>query len=155
MLLDRRTLLLGSAALALVGFAGCASAAEPMAFQMWHSPGCTCCLEWAKRMEAVFGRKLKVIEAPDIAAVKAVRGVPEDLRSCHTALVGNVVVEGHVPPEDIRRLIDSGESGLGLTVPGMPAGAPGMDVGHDHKEPFTVWAFRSNGDRKPFAQHGG
>lgn len=154
MLVDRRTLLAGAGAAALVGFTGCASAAEPGAFQMWRSPGCTCCLEWAKRMEAHFGRKLQVTEHPDMAGLKRTHGVPEDLQACHTAMVGNVVVEGHVPPEDISRLIASGQNGLGLAAPGMPVGAPGMDVGHDHKEPYTVFAFRANGERTAFAEHG-
>jgi hypothetical protein len=122
---------------------------------MWRDPGCGCCLEWAKRVEAAFGRKLPVVNAPNMAAVKKAQGVPEALRSCHTALIHGVVVEGHVPPEDIKRLIASGRKGArGLAVPGMPAGAPGMDVGHNVRQRYQVMAFDSAGRASVFATHG-
>lgn len=155
--IDRRSLLGSLGAVALLGTAGGASAfaaAEPK-FVMWHSPGCGCCLEWGKRMEADFGRKLPVIEASDIAAIKRARGVPEDLWSCHTAAINGYVVEGHVPPADIMRLVKSRSRIIsGLAAPGMPAGSPGMDVGHNHKEPYKVFAFAPNGKRTVFATHG-
>lgn len=155
--MDRRLFLgtLGAAAtVGLVGQGG-ASAAPANSFMMWHSPGCGCCLEWAKRIEATFRRKLPVVEAPDMAAIKTARGVPEDLRSCHTALIHGYAVEGHVPPADIMRLVKSGSRIVrGLAVPGMPAGSPGMDVGHDHKQPYKVFAFAPNGKRLVFATYG-
>src|SRR5687767_9713299 len=99
-------------------------------FVMWRDPGCGCCLEWAKRMEAAFGRRLTIVATPDMAAIKRVRGVPADLLSCHTALIQGYAVEGHVPPADIKRLIARGDRTIrGLAVPGMPAGAPGMEHG--------------------------
>jgi hypothetical protein len=122
---------------------------------MWHNPGCGCCLEWGKRMEAAFRRKLPVIEAADLAAIKRVRGVPADLESCHTALVHGYVIEGHVPPADIQRLIRSKSRIVrGLAVAGMPAGSPGMDVGHNQRQPYKVMAFGAGGRRSVFASHG-
>ena len=152
---DRR-LFLGAAGAAagavLVGRAACAAPAP--SFVMWHNPGCGCCLEWARRMEAAFKRKLPVIEAPDMAAIKNARGVPEDLRSCHTALVHGYAIEGHVPPRDILRLIKSRSRIVrGLAVPGMPAGSPGMDVGHNHKQPYQVFAFGHGGKRSVFGSY--
>ena len=155
--LDRRLFLslAGTAVLAGGAGRGEAFAPPPGGFVMWHSPGCGCCLEWAKRVEAAFGRKLPIIEVADIAAVKRARGVPADLASCHTALIRGYAVEGHVPPADIQRLIASGSRVVkGLAVPGMPAGSPGMDVGHDHRQPYKVYAFGAGGQRSVFAAHG-
>jgi hypothetical protein len=154
---DRRTFIAGIGATALVGLSGRAAASLTVAgFQMWHSPGCGCCLEWGRRIEALFQRRLRVIEVPDMAAIKRANGIPADLQSCHTALIHSVVAEGHVPPADISRLIQSGNPGrLGLAVPGMPAGSPGMDVGHNRRDPFNVYAFNNRGGRRIFASHGG
>jgi len=150
----RRTLaLLGAAAVSLPALAKAAGAATPIT--MWRDPGCGCCTEWAKRIEAAFGRKLRIVDAPNMAAVKQAQGVPEDLRSCHTALIDGVVVEGHVPPEDVKALIARRTKGVkGLAVPGMPAGSPGMDVGHDHRQRYQVFAFSPGGKRSVFATHG-
>jgi hypothetical protein len=153
--IDRRTmigLLAGGAAAPLL--AGSAAAASP-GFVMWRDPGCGCCLAWAKRIEAAFGKKLPVVNAPNMAAVKKAQGVPAALQSCHTALIHGVIVEGHVPPEDIKRLIASKKPGIkGLAVPGMPAGSPGMDVGHDVRQRYQVMAFDSAGRHAVFATHG-
>ncbi|HYG46583.1 MAG TPA: DUF411 domain-containing protein [Allosphingosinicella sp.] len=154
-MIDRRTMigLVGGAAIA--PFLPGAAAAAPAGFVMWRDPGCGCCLEWAKRIEAAFGRKLPVVNAPNMAAVKKARGVPDALHSCHTALIQGVVVEGHVPPEDIKRLIASGRKGVkGLAAPGMPAGSPGMDVGHNVRQRYQVFAFDSAGRSAVFATHG-
>lgn len=155
--LDRRLFLSLAGSAALSGVVGRAEALAPLpgGFVMWHSPGCGCCLEWAKRVEAAFGRKLPIVEVADIAAVKRARGVPVDLGSCHTALIGGYAVEGHVPPADIQRLIASRSRVIkGLAVPGMPAGSPGMDVGHNTRQPYKVYAFGTGGQRSVFAAHG-
>ena len=153
-MIDRRLFLGGIGATAALAFAPRVVAA-PTSFVMWHSPGCGCCLEWGKRIEAAFKRKLPVVEAADMAQVKRAQGVPAGLHSCHTALIGGYVVEGHVPPADIRRLIASKSRIVkGLAVPGMPAGSPGMDVGHDHKQPYKVIAFAPDGRRSVFASYG-
>lgn len=155
--IDRRqmvALIGGAAAVALLP-AGAEAAAAPAGYVMWRDPGCGCCLEWAKRVEAAFGKKLPVVNAPNMAAVKKAQGVPAALHSCHTALIQGVVVEGHVPPEDIKRLIASKRKGVkGLAVPGMPAGSPGMDVGHNHKQRYQVMAFDAAGRHSVYATRG-
>jgi hypothetical protein len=154
--IDRRQMvgLLGGAAAAAL-LPARAAAAAPAAYVMWRDPGCGCCLEWAKRIEAAFGKKLPIVNAPNMAAVKKAQGVPAGLESCHTALIQGVVVEGHVPAEDIKRLIASRRPGVkGLAAPGMPAGAPGMDVGHDVRQRYQVFAFDGAGRRSVFATHG-
>jgi hypothetical protein len=153
--IDRRSMLaMAAGAATLPLFAEGALAAEAPLI-MWRDPGCGCCTHWAKRVEAAFGRKLQVVDSPNMAAVKSARGVPADLRSCHTALIDGVVVEGHVPPEEIKRLIASRPKGVrGLAVPGMPAGSPGMDVGHTHKQRYQVFAFGDGGKRSVFATRG-
>ncbi len=153
-MIDRRAviaLLGGASLLPVLPAAG----AAPAGFVMWRDPGCGCCLAWAKRVEAVFGKTLPVVNAPNMAAVKKAQGVPAALQSCHTALIQGVVVEGHVPPEDIKRLIASKKPGIkGLAVPGMPAGSPGMDVGHNVRQRYQVMAFDAAGRQAVFATHG-
>jgi hypothetical protein len=154
-MMDRRLFLGGLGAAAFLGSGALAQKAPAPSFVMWHSPGCGCCLEWGKRMEVAFKRKLPVIEVADIAAVKRARGVPADLQSCHTALIQGYAIEGHVPPADIKRLIASRSRTIaGLAVPGMPAGSPGMDVGHSRKQPYQVIAFAPEGKRSVFASYG-
>jgi hypothetical protein len=155
-MIDRRTMLhLAAGAAAAPLFAG-EALAQTGAITMWRDPGCGCCTEWAKRMEAAFGRKVAVVNGANMAAVKAARGVPQDLRSCHTALVQGVVVEGHVPPEDIKRLLAKRPKGMtGLAVPGMPAGSPGMEVSTGEIQRYQVFAFGPGGRRGVFATHGG
>ena len=151
-MIDRRHVLAMAGSAALLPFLP-ARALAADAFIMWRDPGCGCCLAWAKRMEAAFGKPLTVIGTPDMQAIKRARGVPADLMSCHTALVGAYSIEGHVPPADVRRLLASRPAGVrGLAVPGMPMGAPGMEHGN-HREPFKVIAFGPGG-RSTFASHG-
>jgi hypothetical protein len=152
-MLDRRFFLGTATAAALLPRELLAAPAD--SFVMWHSPGCGCCLEWAKRMEASFKRKLAVVEAADIQRVKQAQGVPPELQSCHTASIHGYAIEGHVPPADIQRLIRSKSRIIrGLAVPGMPAGSPGMDVGHGRRDPYKVIAFAPNGRRTVFATYG-
>ena len=153
--LDRRALLALLGATAALPIAATRAGAAPAPMTMWRDPGCGCCLEWARRIEAAFGKKLPVVDSAAMAAVKRAQGVPAALASCHTALIQGVVVEGHVPPEDIKRLIASGRKGIrGLAAPGMPAGAPGMDVGHNVRQRYQVMAFDSAGRHAVYATHG-
>jgi hypothetical protein len=152
---DRRAALAVFAAVAAAPLLGWeqAAAAAP-APTMWRDPGCGCCTGWAKKVEAALGVRFKVVDSPDMTAVKNARGVPADLRSCHTALIGGYVVEGHVPAEDIKRLLATRPAGAGgLATPGMPTGSPGMEMGA-HREPYRVFAFDRSGRRSVFASHG-
>ena len=155
-LIDRRFFLASLGAAAAAGLAGEAKAVfTPTQFLMWHAPGCGCCLEWARQMGIALGRKLPVIEAADLPAIKRARGVPADLESCHTAIIAGYVIEGHVPPADIKRLMKSGSRTIrGLAVGGMPQGSPGMERHDNQKQPFKVIAFAANGRRAVYASHG-
>ena len=88
---------------------------------------CGCCTGWVKHMEAS-GFEVKTHDIEDVDPVKRANGVPEPLHSCHTATVGGYVIEGHVPADDVKRLISERPKARGLSVPGMPADAPGMDM---------------------------
>ena len=125
--LPRRTFL-GAAALACaLAAAGPALAKKSSAtdVEVWKDPECGCCKDWVAHLESQ-GFRVKVHEEGN-NAVRARLGMPQKLGSCHTALVDGYVVEGHVPASDIRRLLKDKPRALGLAVPGMPVGAPGMD----------------------------
>jgi hypothetical protein len=96
------------------------------------------------------GFALTVHETGDMDAVKAAQGVPTSMQSCHTARIGGYVIEGHVPIDDITRLIAEQPAATGLAVPGMPQSAPGMD---EPGVPYTVLLFDSSGGTRIFAKH--
>ena len=89
----------------------------------------------------------------DMDTLKESLGVPAALRSCHTAVAGKYVIEGHVPASDVKRLLAAKPAGtLGLAAPGMPAGSPGMEMGPRHDR-YDVIAFAAKGSTSVFAQH--
>jgi hypothetical protein len=121
---------------------------------MWKDPNCGCCGGWAERVEAAFRQPVRVVPTADMSAFKTARGIPEDLWSCHTAMIDGYLVEGHVPPADIQRLIASRNRQVrGLAVPGMPLGAPGMEAG-GRTQRYQVIAFGPGARRSVFATHG-
>jgi hypothetical protein len=93
--------------------------------EVWKDPSCGCCKDWIALMERA-GFAITVHDTGN-RAVRARLGLPDGLGSCHTALVGGYLVEGHVPAADIQRLLKDKPKALGLAVPGMPVGSPGMD----------------------------
>ncbi|HYC02192.1 MAG TPA: DUF411 domain-containing protein [Azospirillaceae bacterium] len=152
--MNRRAFLAAAGAASLMGAA--ALAARPVAapapgplVEVWKSPTCGCCGAWIEHMKAA-GFEVRVTETDDLAPVKAARGVPGELGSCHTAVVEGYVLEGHVPAADVRRLLAERPKATGLAVPGMPADAPGMDLGTG--EPYDVVLFGPKG-RTLFARH--
>lgn len=154
---DRRTLLNGALGSAALAVAGCAKA-EPSrpaalpAMLVHRDPGCGCCLAWAKLAREA-GYTVRVTDTQDIGSVKASLGVPEDLASCHSVEVDGLVIEGHVPLDAVARLRRERPAGvIGLAVPGMPRGSPGMETADGSSDPFTVFAFRADGARADFAQ---
>ncbi len=129
---------------------GAARAAPALRVEVWKDPGCGCCDGWV-RHKRLAGFDAVVHEVADVAPIKAARGVPKGLWSCHTALVEGYVIEGHVPASDVRRLLAERPRARGLSAPGMPASAPGMDIpGH----PYSVVLFgAAEGGDRVFAQH--
>lgn len=97
------------------------------------------------------GFDVKTVDRDDLAAVKKQYGVPADLESCHTALTGGYVIEGHVPADLVRRLLRERPKTLGLAVPGMPAGSPGMDTPAGRGERYQVFTFDRSGRTGVFA----
>lgn len=144
--LSRRTALLRMAAAAAAWGTTATWAASParIAVEVWKDVNCGCCQDWIDHMEAN-GFTVKVHNGGN-AAVRARLGLPVELGSCHTALVGGYVVEGHVPAADVHKLLQAKPKALGITVPGMPIGSPGMDgaVYGGRKDPYDVLLVTKN-----------
>ena len=136
MSLSRRTLLANAAATALLALPiSRASAAALPRITIWKAANCGCCVHWVEHLHGA-GFTTEVIEVADMDPVKARFGIAADLASCHTGLVEGYFVEGHVPAGAIKRLLAERPQARGLTVPGMPAGSPGMETGT--KMPYEV-----------------
>ena len=124
---------------------------EAMQMVVYRDPSCPCCEKWAAMAEDA-GYTVSVVDHPDMPAIKRRYGVPHNLRSCHTAVIGDYAFEGHVPFAHIARLLDERPEGVaGLAVAGMPAGSPGMEVPSGEVEPFEVMAFGKGLAARPFA----
>ena len=122
-----------------------AAAAASTAMTVYRDPSCGCCEAWAEIARNA-GFQVDVIDHPDMLAIKAQYSVPQELLSCHTTIVGGYAVEGHVPLEDVQRLLDQKPAGVrGVGVPGMPLGSPGMEVPDGTQQPFQVMAFDVGG----------
>lgn len=167
----RRTFMSGLCAASGLAVVGCSpsqksSAAEsanelstatnmpPQAASMivYRDPSCGCCEAWAEQARGQ-NFAVTVIDRPDMPAIKRQRGVPEQLSSCHTAIVAGYTIEGHVPFAEVRRLLTDKPSGVrGLAVPGMPRGSPGMEVPDGTKDPFQVMAFDGEGRTTVFSK---
>ena len=117
-----------------------------------RDPGCGCCLNWVAHLQRA-GFKVLVTESPVMEKVKDQRGVPKDARSCHTGVVDGYVIEGHVPAADIQRLLKERPAVVGLAVPGMPAGSPGMEMSNGRTQPYNVLAFDKAGKTTVFSSH--
>ena len=136
----------------VLGTALSACAAQAASYTMYRDPNCGCCLAWAKHVEGGNTHEVEVVDHPNMAKVKAERGVPADLQSCHTMIADGYVIEGHVPAADIERLLrERPDGGTGLAVAGMPMGSPGMEHG-EHRQPYQVIAFGPEG-RSVFASY--
>ena len=105
------------------------------AMTVWKTPWCGCCGNWVDHMRDQ-GFSVAVRQVEDLDPIKRMAAVPEKLQSCHTAHVGGYVIEGHVPAADVKRLLSSRPDALGLAVPGMPSGSPGMENGM--RDPYDV-----------------
>ena len=127
-----------------------AGAADLPEVEVFKSPYCGCCTEWAKHM-ADSGFRVRSINVEDVPAARAKLGMPERYGSCHTAKIGNYVIEGHVPADDIKRLLKEKPQAVGLAAPGMPGGSPGMESAR--KEPYDVLLVGRDGKSKVFSKH--
>jgi hypothetical protein len=129
--------------------------AEATRIEVRKTNGCGCCLAWMDHLEEDgFAPAGQDMFAGLLVRFKLDNGVPQRMVSCHTALVDGYVIEGHVPASDIRRLLDERPEAVGLAVPGMPLGSPGMDQGR-WREAYDVFLIRDDGSMEVFANHGG
>jgi hypothetical protein len=123
----------------------------PTTMTVYKSPTCGCCGSWIKHIKAA-GFTVKEVDLDDLVATKKKFGVPDDLVSCHTGVVGAYAFEGHVPADLIARFLKAPPKGAkGLAVPGMPLGSPGMEVG-GRKDAYDVVLFQKSGARSVYAK---
>lgn len=144
-----RASLLAVAALGVAALgAGPARAGDEIV--VYKSASCGCCEKWIEHLRTN-GFSVVAHDAVSMAQIKRENGIPPALHSCHTAFAGGYFIEGHVPAEDIRRLLATRPPILGLALPKMPVGSPGME-GPD-PEPYVVLSVFPDGHVEPFASH--
>lgn len=127
-----------------------ASSATLPVVTVYKSPTCGCCSSWVEHMREA-GFEVEAHDVNDLAEVKSRLGVFPQHQSCHTAKVGDYVVEGHVPADLVRKLLREQPSVAGLAVPGMPRGSPGMEMPDGTTDPYDVIAFTENGESAVYA----
>lgn len=142
------SLALGATALAVAP----AFAAGPLPpVEVFKNPSCGCCGAWVDHLKAA-GFEVKVSLTEDTAAVRRRHGLPDKFGSCHTAVVAGYVVEGHVPAADVKKLLAMRPKAIGIAVPGMPVGSPGMEVGA-RKDAYDVLLIDPRGQPAVFARY--
>ena len=118
-----------------------------------RTKSCGCCGEWVERMSSSgFRTKVNFVNDETLRSIKTQLGIPAELSSCHTATINKYVIEGHVPARDIKRLLVEKPKARGLSVPGMPIGSPGMEMGNK-KEPFDTLLILYSGATEVFSRH--
>ena len=139
---------LASTALVLSVLIAPTLAQAPATITVYKSPTCGCCAKWVDHMKKA-GFAVTVNDVPNVGEVKMANGVPAPLASCHTALVGGYVIEGHVPADVVQKLLKEKPAVAGIAVPGMPMGSPGMEgASADH---YDIVAFEKSGKQRVFA----
>ena len=122
------------------------------AVKVYKSPTCGCCGDWITHLQEN-GFAVEVVDTNDMATVKAALGVPPEMGSCHTAEIGDYLVEGHVPADDIKSFLAEAPDARGIAVPGMPVGSPGMEVDGRAADPYDVIAFGTDGNTSVYRSH--
>lgn len=125
---------------------------KPVQIEVYRSPSCGCCGKWIEHLKK---NQFNVIEHQTEAmqAIKDQHGVTPELASCHTAIVDGYIIEGHVPAADIKTLLANKPKLTGLTVPGMPVGTPGMEMG-EKKDAYQVLSFDQKNPPQVFNEYG-
>lgn len=151
LILSRRAALLGVAALAAVGPSAFAAARPKIS--VLKDPNCGCCEFWVRILrDEGFDVEITPMHPGLITRRKIALGVPQNMASCHTGVIDGYVIEGHVPAADIRRLLDERPDAIGLAVPGMPYGSPGMGP-EDEREAYDVFLIGRDGDATVFSSY--
>ena len=147
--MNRRNVLGILAALAAAPLTGAQAAATQV--EVWRSASCGCCGAWVKHLQQNgFATKVNLVD--DTGPFRRAAGIPVALASCHTAQVAGYALEGHVPAADVKRLLAGRRDAVGLAVPGMPVGAPGMEQG-GAAPPYEVLLLKRGGGTEVFARH--
>ena len=128
-----------------------AQAEEPTAITVYRSPTCSCCGKWMEHLKQN-NFTIKDIPTEDMNAIKHKYGVSDEMASCHTTVVNGYVVEGHVPADDIKALLKAKPNVVGIAVPQMPNGTPGMEMG-GKQDPYNVMSFDSDKHYQVFKSH--
>ncbi|MGZ8190391.1 MAG: DUF411 domain-containing protein [Methylococcaceae bacterium] len=128
-------------------------AEKPVEIVVYRSPTCGCCEKWLAHLQQN-NFTIKDIVTTDVQSIKSKYGVPSEMASCHTAIVNGYVVEGHVPANDIKSLLKTKPNIVGIAVPGMPSGTPGMEMGGKN-EPYKVIGFDKNSHTEIFNSYDG
>lgn len=118
---------------------------------VYKTPTCGCCSKWVDHMREA-GFTVKATDLEDLSPIKQQFGVAQENRSCHTAVVGGYVVEGHVPADLVRKMLTEKPEIAGIAVPGMPVGSPGMEVEGRPADRYQVIAFDKQGNRTVYAE---
>lgn len=130
--------------------AGMASAQSADSVDVYKSPYCGCCGKWVEHLRQA-GFVVHTHDVNDVPATRQQLGMPERLGSCHTAKIGNYLIEGHVPASDVKRLLAEKPQAIGLAVPSMPPGSPGMES--PHPVAYDTLLVKADGKTSVFAQH--
>jgi hypothetical protein len=123
---------------------------EMPAMTVWKTPWCGCCSKWVEHMRGA-GFNVEVKEVENLSVIKRMAGIPDPLQSCHTARIDKYTVEGHVPAEDVKRLLKERPEAVGLAVPGMPSGSPGMENGMN--DPYDVLLLKPSGKTEVYKSY--
>jgi len=149
--MQTRRYVLGAGAASVLG--GTALAANLPPVTVYRTASCGCCKGWITHMRRA-GYPTKEMVVEDVSPIGRNRGVPFELSSCHLATVGGYVVVGHIPPSDITRLLREKPKALGIAVPGMPFGSPGMESPRGEVEAYQTLLLMPGGKTRVFARHG-
>ena len=143
------SLIAAGSGLAWTGVHAAVQTNSGLRLEVYKDPNCGCCKEWIRHLEQN-GFTVEVVDMPDLSAVKTKYGVSSELQACHTGVIGDYVVEGHVPADLIVKMLEEKPAIAGLAVPGMPAGSPGMEGAS--KERYDVLTFDRAGRTAVYAQ---
>ncbi len=135
----------------LISFSFLQEASAELEMTVYKSPTCGCCGKWITHMKEN-GFKVKAVDMIEMNIVKEKYGITRNLASCHTAIIDGYYIEGHVPAADVKRLLAEKTDSKGLTVPGMPVGSPGMEMG-DRVDSYQVLSVKSDGSTEVFNQY--
>ena len=147
--MERRTVLAALSGLVLAAVSSPSQPAGPT-IMVFKTPTCSCCGKWVEHLKSN-GFVVKVQEVSDTSPYQRQYHVPRTMQSCHTAVVNGYTIEGHVPAAEIKRLLNERPKLVGLAVPGMPLGSPGMES--SRSEPYSVMSFDESGRASVYARY--